>query len=141
MGFRHLPSFSSTFSAAQNSSLNSLIPSEEFSLKYSSIDLAIQAITSIGAGAWLSKTDISDAFKLLPIEPPVDLNILREVFNNLSVLISKKRGRSSTAHHLLGHHSRHTRHAGQPASRQIVHTFTITQGCSSNLCLACLTLP
>lgn len=50
-------------------SLNSLIPSKEFSLKYASVDLAIQSIISVGTAAWLSKADISDAFKLLPIEP------------------------------------------------------------------------
>ena len=50
-------------------SLNSLIPSEEFSLKYSSVDLAIQHILQLGRGAWLSKADITDAFKLLPISP------------------------------------------------------------------------
>ncbi|XP_040181179.1 uncharacterized protein LOC120914567, partial [Rana temporaria] len=50
-------------------SLNSLIPSAQFSLKYASVDLAIQTIISIGPGAWLSKADISDAFKLLPIKP------------------------------------------------------------------------
>lgn len=50
-------------------SLNYLIPSEEFSLKYASVDLAIQAVINISTDAWLSKADISDAFKLLPIEP------------------------------------------------------------------------
>lgn len=50
-------------------SLNSLIPSEEFTLKYSTVDSAIQSIILAGAGAWLSKADISDAFKLLPIDP------------------------------------------------------------------------
>ncbi|XP_077309907.1 uncharacterized protein LOC143929804 [Lithobates pipiens] len=50
-------------------SLNSLIPSEEFSLKYASVDMAIQAILKTGTGTWLSKADISNAFKLLPIHP------------------------------------------------------------------------
>lgn len=50
-------------------SLNSLIPSEEFSLKFSSVDMAIQAVIKAGTGAWLSKADISDAFKLLHIHP------------------------------------------------------------------------
>ncbi|XP_073462542.1 uncharacterized protein [Aquarana catesbeiana] len=50
-------------------SLNTLIPSEEFSLRYSTVDSAIQSIILAGAGAWLSKADISDAFKLLPIDP------------------------------------------------------------------------
>ncbi|XP_077349948.1 uncharacterized protein LOC143998047 [Lithobates pipiens] len=50
-------------------SLNSLIPSEEFSLKYASVDMAIQVILKTGTGTWLSKADISNAFKLLPIHP------------------------------------------------------------------------
>lgn len=50
-------------------SLNSLIPPMEFSLKYASADLAIQTIIGIGPGTWLSKADISNAFKLLPIKP------------------------------------------------------------------------
>ncbi|XP_040289883.1 uncharacterized protein LOC121002497 [Bufo bufo] len=50
-------------------SLNSLIPSEEFSLQYTTIDHAITAIRQAGVGAWLSKTDIANAFKLLPIHP------------------------------------------------------------------------
>lgn len=49
--------------------LNSLIPSEEFFLKYASVDQAIQSIIGAGEGAWLSKADIADAFKLLPILP------------------------------------------------------------------------
>ncbi|XP_044162176.1 uncharacterized protein LOC122946539 [Bufo gargarizans] len=50
-------------------SLNSLIPSEEYSMQYSSVDEAIQHILQAGAGAWLAKVDIADAFKLLPIHP------------------------------------------------------------------------
>lgn len=50
-------------------SLNSLIPSKEFSLKYASVDLANQTIIGIVPVTWLSKADISDAFKLLPIKP------------------------------------------------------------------------
>ncbi|XP_056425816.1 uncharacterized protein LOC130367424 [Hyla sarda] len=50
-------------------SLNALIPADEFALKYSSVDEAIAIILSLGRGAWLSKADISDAFKLLPIMP------------------------------------------------------------------------
>lgn len=38
-------------------------------MQYSSVDLAIQHILQTGKGTWLSKADISDAFKLLPIKP------------------------------------------------------------------------
>lgn len=50
-------------------SLNSLIPSEEFSLQYASVDSAIQHIFQLDECALLSKADISDAFKLHPIKP------------------------------------------------------------------------
>lgn len=50
-------------------SLNSLIPSEEFFIKYSSIDEAIKEIVNSGRGSWLAKADISDTFKLLPVKP------------------------------------------------------------------------
>lgn len=42
-------------------SLNSLIPSEVFSLKYAFVDQAIQQIIRVGEGACLSKADIADA--------------------------------------------------------------------------------
>lgn len=50
-------------------SLNDLIDKEEFSLSYVRIDDAINAIKSAGVGAWLNKTDIVDAFKLIPVSP------------------------------------------------------------------------
>ena len=50
-------------------SLNNLIDKEDFSLSYVTIDEAIQSIKKIGAGCFLLKTDISDAFKLIPIHP------------------------------------------------------------------------
>ncbi|XP_040285981.1 uncharacterized protein LOC120999169 [Bufo bufo] len=50
-------------------SINALIPADEFSLQYVKIDDAIQTIISTGSNAWLSKTDITNAFKLLPMHP------------------------------------------------------------------------
>jgi hypothetical protein len=50
-------------------SLNSLIDKETHSLQYVKIDDAIRIIKSLGPGSLLIKTDISDAFKLLPIRP------------------------------------------------------------------------
>ena len=52
-----------------HASLNDLIQKEEFSLNYVTIDHAIALINKHGTGSWLCKTDISDAFKLLPIQP------------------------------------------------------------------------
>ncbi|MGL4905857.1 MAG: reverse transcriptase domain-containing protein [Plesiomonas sp.] len=59
-------------SAPHNSpfpSINSLIPLEEFSLKYHDIDQAIEMIKIVGRGAWLAKVDITSAFKVMPIHP------------------------------------------------------------------------
>lgn len=52
-----------------NPSLNELINKEEFSLQYVTIDHAVRIIKNLGAGSLLCKTDISDAFKLIPIHP------------------------------------------------------------------------
>lgn len=48
-------------------SLNDLVDKEEFSLSYVTIDNAIDIIKRLGKGSWLCKTDIQDAFKLVPI--------------------------------------------------------------------------
>ena len=50
-------------------SLNDLIDKKEYSLSYITIDQAIQTIKETGKGCSLLKTDISDAFKLIPIHP------------------------------------------------------------------------
>lgn len=52
-----------------NPSLNSLIDKVTCSLKYVTIDDATRVIKRLGKDAWLMKTDITDAFKLLPIKP------------------------------------------------------------------------
>lgn len=52
-----------------NPSLNSLIDKITCSLKYVTIDDAIRIIKKLGSDSWLMKTDITDAFKLLPIRP------------------------------------------------------------------------
>lgn len=50
-----------------NSSINDTIDKNQCSLTYVKIDDAIRLIKNCGKGALLCKTDISDAFKLLPI--------------------------------------------------------------------------
>lgn len=52
-------------------SLNSLISKEEFTLSYVKIDEAIEIIQKLGRGAWLCKTDLVDAFKMLPVRPNI----------------------------------------------------------------------
>lgn len=49
-------------------SLNELINKEDYSLSYVTIDSAIKIIKKLGKGAWLTKTDIKDAFKLIPVK-------------------------------------------------------------------------
>ena len=56
---------------ADTPSLNSLINKEEFSLSYVKIDDAIAIIKQLGANSWLCKTDMTDAFKQLPLHPSV----------------------------------------------------------------------
>ena len=50
-------------------SINSLIPSHDFSMKYSTVSHAIKLIHLAGRGAMLSKADITNAFKVLPLHP------------------------------------------------------------------------
>ena len=50
-------------------SINSSINKEDFSLTYVTIDDAIQAIQQLGEGAFLAKTDIESAFRLIPVHP------------------------------------------------------------------------
>lgn len=50
-------------------SINSLIPSVLFSPHYATVDNAIKLIKLAGQGTWLSKADITDGFKIVPIHP------------------------------------------------------------------------
>lgn len=50
-------------------SINDLIDKNECSLSYVSIDDAIKCVIKFGKGALMCKTDISDAFKVIPILP------------------------------------------------------------------------
>ena len=52
-----------------HASVNSLIDKNEYSVSYVRVDDAISAIKVCGQGAYLCKTDIVDAFKLIPIRP------------------------------------------------------------------------
>ncbi len=50
-------------------SINSLIPLDEFSLRYHDIEQAVELIKIAGQAAWLAKIDITSAFKVMPIHP------------------------------------------------------------------------
>ena len=53
----------------EHSSINDLINKADYSLSYVTIDDAISLIKKLGPNACMCKTDISDAFKLIPIKP------------------------------------------------------------------------
>ena len=61
--------YSSPHDNEEHSSLNDLISKEKFSLTYTKIDEAIQIIQNYGQKSWLCKTDLSDAFKQVPVHP------------------------------------------------------------------------
>lgn len=49
------------------SSVNDGIPSESVSVKYATLDDAISILRMLGRGAYMAKTDIASAFRLIPI--------------------------------------------------------------------------
>ena len=50
-------------------SINDFINKEEFSLKYVTVDTAIRFIMELGRGCHISKVDIAQAFRIMPISP------------------------------------------------------------------------
>ena len=62
-------------SAPHGSSINDYIDSSLYSLSYCSIDDAYKIINKLGPGALLSKIDLKDAFRLIPVRP-ADWNLL-----------------------------------------------------------------
>ena len=50
-------------------SVNDGIPEEYSSVKYSSVGQAIHSIVKLGSGAFLAKTDIQSAFRIVPVSP------------------------------------------------------------------------
>ncbi|XP_056009466.1 uncharacterized protein LOC130051521 [Ostrea edulis] len=66
---RLIMDLSAPHSEASDPSINSLIDKEKCSLSYVTTDDAIKIIQKLGFGTTMCKTDISDAFKLIPISP------------------------------------------------------------------------
>lgn len=62
-------------------SINSFIDSEQSSMTYSTIDDAAAMIARLGSGAYLAKSDIKSAFRLIPVSS-TDFNLLGFFFNN-----------------------------------------------------------
>ena len=50
-------------------SVNSCINKSEYSLKYVKIDDAIEVIKKLGKGARMTKVDVKDAFRIMPVAP------------------------------------------------------------------------
>ena len=51
------------------SSINANIPIEQFTLRYITTDNAIHLLLSLGKGAFMSKTDVQSAFRIIPVHP------------------------------------------------------------------------
>ena len=62
-------------SAPHGFSINDYIDSSLYLLSYCSIDDAYAIINKLGLGALLSKIDLKDAFRLIPVQP-ADWNLL-----------------------------------------------------------------
>ena len=56
-------------------SVNDHIPKEPYSLQYVRVDDAISILKSLGPGAYMAKTDLKSAFRIMPIHPD-DWNLL-----------------------------------------------------------------
>ena len=52
-------------------SVNSFIPPELTSVKYQKLEDAINIIKQLGRGTLMSKLDIKDAFRLIPVNPKI----------------------------------------------------------------------
>jgi hypothetical protein len=65
---RLIVDLSAPHDSAEHSSLNDLIDKESYSVSYVTIDDAIAIIKRLGQGSMLTKTDVVDAFKQVPIK-------------------------------------------------------------------------
>ena len=65
---RFVLDYSSPHENDEHASLNDLISKEEFSLTYTKIEEAVAIIQKLGKGSYLCKTDLTDAFKNIPVK-------------------------------------------------------------------------
>ena len=56
-------------SSPDGESVNDGIPREDFSPEYATVDMAISHIMAVGPGAYLTKVDVRNAFRLCPVRP------------------------------------------------------------------------
>ena len=74
---KHSPEWRTIYhlSFPQGTSSNDHIPKDPYSLSYVRVDDAIRILQSLGRGAFMAKTDLRSAFRLIPIHPD-DWNLL-----------------------------------------------------------------
>ena len=53
----------------EGDSINDFIPKDAYTLQYVRVDDAIGILLSLGPGAYMAKTDLKSAFRLIPIHP------------------------------------------------------------------------
>lgn len=63
-------------------SINDFIPRDQCVVHYASFDTAVELVMRAGKGAWLAKSDIKSAFRLLPVHPE-DYELLGFTFDGL----------------------------------------------------------
>ena len=63
-------------------SINDFIPRDRCVVHYASFDTAVDLVMRAGVGAWLAKSDIKSAFRLLPVHPE-DYELLGFTFDGL----------------------------------------------------------
>lgn len=59
----------------EHDSVNLLIPEKNSKVKYDSIDVVTDLLRQFGQGAFMAKTDIQDAFRIIPTHSD-DYNLL-----------------------------------------------------------------
>jgi len=65
----------------EGDSINDHIPKDPYALQYVRVDDAIRILKSLGPGAFMAKTDLKSAFRLIPIHPD-DWHLLGIYWNN-----------------------------------------------------------
>ncbi|XP_062593507.1 uncharacterized protein LOC134254984 isoform X1 [Saccostrea cucullata] len=65
----------------KHNSVNFMIPEENSKVKYDSLDVVTDLLREFGHGALMAKTDIQDAFRIIPIHPD-DYKLLGFSWNN-----------------------------------------------------------
>ena len=69
------------FSCPAGESVNDFIDKAKCRVQYASFDEAVELVRQVGAGAWLAKSDIKSAFRLLLVSP-LDYELLGFKFEN-----------------------------------------------------------